>query len=110
MKERVADLERENDSLRHKIELLERELYSRSPSKSTTRSKRSAMPGRFDSLDYSFNRSGSDIENVAGKLDRLQLQSNPTPSPSNRMARSSGKPRKLTSRQWDLGPESMYED
>ncbi|KMU71879.1 conserved hypothetical protein, variant [Coccidioides immitis RMSCC 3703] len=84
--ERVDELERENDMLRTRIAALERELLNRSPTKkNTTTSKKNTIPGRFDSLDYSFLKADSDTENssltISKKLGRLRLGENLPSSP-----------------------------
>ncbi|EER26605.1 kinesin, putative [Coccidioides posadasii C735 delta SOWgp] len=84
--ERVDELERENDMLRTRIAALERELLNRSPTKKTiTTSKKNTIPGRFDSLDYSFLKADSDRENgsltISKKLGRLRLGENLPSSP-----------------------------
>nr|KMM72778.1 hypothetical protein CPAG_09070 [Coccidioides posadasii RMSCC 3488] len=84
--ERVDELERENDMLRTRIAALERELLNRSPTKkTTTTSKKNTIPGRFDSLDYSFLKADSDTENgsltISKKLGRLRLGENLPSSP-----------------------------
>ncbi|EEQ32012.1 putative succinate--hydroxymethylglutarate CoA-transferase [Microsporum canis] len=99
--ERINELEAENDALRRKIELLERELLSRSPTKKT-RSKKNTIPGRFDSMDYSFTPANeSDIENSQLDMKKFNMKSSPLAQ--------TGKPKKLTTRQWDLAPEGTYD-
>ncbi|EFE36259.1 uncharacterized protein ARB_05198 [Trichophyton benhamiae CBS 112371] len=99
--ERINDLESENDALRRKIEQLERELHSRSPTKKT-RSKKNTIPGRFDSTDYSFIPANeSDTENTQLDMKKFNIKSSPLAQ--------SGKPKKLTTRQWDLAPEGAYD-
>ncbi|EGD95178.1 kinesin family protein [Trichophyton tonsurans CBS 112818] len=99
--ERINDLESENDALRRKIEQLERELHSRSPTKKT-RSKKNTIPGRFDSMDYSFIPANeSDIENTQLDMKKFNIKSSPLAQ--------SGKPKRLTTRQWDLAPEGAYD-
>ncbi|KAK2858525.1 hypothetical protein FQN49_004649, partial [Arthroderma sp. PD_2] len=99
--ERINELEAENDTLRHKIEQLERELLSRSPTKKT-KSKKNTIPGRFDSMDYSFIPTNeSDVENSQLDVKKLNLKSSPLAQ--------TGKPKKLTTRQWDLAPEGAFD-
>ncbi|KAF3492277.1 kinesin family protein [Arthroderma uncinatum] len=98
---RINELEAENDSLRHKIEQLERELLSRSPTKKA-KSKKNTIPGRFDSMDYSFIPTHeSDVENSQPDMRKLNLGSSPLAQV--------GKPKKLTARQWDLAPEGTFD-
>lgn len=115
--ERIIELERENEILRNKLANLERGLMSSSPTKKppikpVTKSKKNTIPGRFDSLDYSFVNTDSDIENSAVKrLNKLQMDENIKPSPLGLAnVRTPGKKmRKLTTRQLDFGPESMFD-
>ncbi|PGH06067.1 hypothetical protein AJ80_08235 [Polytolypa hystricis UAMH7299] len=123
--ERILSLETENQILRSRLAALEREVNSRSPTKKM-KPKKSTMPGRFNSLDYSY-ASESDVENViARKLDRLRIDQNATvgsSSPSTTptmmmMATTAATPKKvagkkyraLTSRKRDLGPESLLDE
>ncbi|WEW54970.1 hypothetical protein PRK78_000397 [Emydomyces testavorans] len=117
--ERITELERENDMLRSKIAALERDLLSRSPTKKpASKSKKNTLPGCFDSLDYSFVSTESDVENhsmaVANKkLEMLQLDKNLTSTPfiSSSKSKTPGrKMRTLTTRQLDFGPESIFDD
>ncbi|EFR05055.1 kinesin family protein [Nannizzia gypsea CBS 118893] len=99
--EKIDELESENDALRRKIEQLERELHSRSPTKKT-RSKKNTIPGRYDSMDYSFIPANeSNIENSQLDMKKLNMKSSPLSQ--------SGKPKRLTTRQWDLAPEGAYD-
>ncbi|KAK2738387.1 hypothetical protein FQN57_007064 [Myotisia sp. PD_48] len=74
-REKLDNLETENEALRRKITLLERELLSCSPVKKS-KSKKNTIPGRFDSMDYNFiaNGSGSDTENSPVRPYRLETQ------------------------------------
>jgi len=104
--ERIEELERENDILRSKIEALERELMTRSPTKKP-KSKQNLFPNRDSSLDSSSLIAGeSDVENVFHKVGQLKLSdSYKSPSVTPTPKAQGKKPRKLTARKRDLGPE-----
>lgn len=93
--------------LRNRMAALERELYSRSPT-NAPRSKKNIMPDRADSMNCSNLANGeNDVENAMTKMDQLKLKPALTPSSPVASPKSpAGKtPKRLTSRQRDLGPE-----
>ena len=95
--------------LRNRIAALERELYSSSPT-NAPRSKKNPTPNRnpADAVNYSNLAIGeNDLENTTAKMDQLKLR--PVVPPSSPVATPKSlagkKPKRLTSRQRDLGPE-----
>ena len=107
--DQISNLERENDFLRKRIASLEQELFSRSPTKKA-KSKKATLPGRYDSLGYSFASGESDVENTIGTLDGLKVDENLKPSPAATPKGLGKKQRKLTTRQRDLGPETLFDE
>jgi hypothetical protein len=93
-------LEWENDMLRSKINALERELVSRSPTRKT---KTNRIVEARDSVFEGVLAGGSDVENVLRKMRYATFEDSPIPpSPT---LKSPLKPRKMTTRKRDLGPE-----
>lgn len=96
--ERVEELENENERLRRRLATLEREMNSQSPTRKP-RAKQTS-PNKPSNL---LSRE-SDIENALQRMNQLHLTdgmfipSSPT-SPGK-------KPRKISTRKWDLAPES----
>lgn len=95
----MEDLENENEQLRRRIAALEREMNSQSPTRKP-RAKH-ASPNKPSNL---LGRE-SDIENALQRMNQLHLTdsmfapASPTSSPGK-------KPRKISTRKWDLGPEN----
>ena len=94
----TEDLEAEKDTLRRKIESLERELQSRSPTRSA---KKPPLSPRFGQ---------DELAPIVNKIDGMRLQENKnsemetyTPSKAKTSAR---KVRKLTAKKWDLMDEN----
>ena len=94
----TEDLETENNALRRKIESLERELQSRSPTRSV---KKSPLIPRFGQ---------DELVSVTNKFNGIQLKENKssemeanTPSKAKTPVR---KVRKLTAKKWDLMDEN----
>ncbi|KAI1926407.1 hypothetical protein LOZ60_003620 [Ophidiomyces ophidiicola] len=113
----IDDLERENEVLRNRIAALERALNASSPTKKpTTKTKKNTIPGRFDSSDYNFIHADdiAERDTIAAnkKLGTLRVDENSKPIPlALSKAKTTGrKMRKLTTRQLDFGPESMFEN
>lgn len=95
----MDEIERENEQLRRRLAVLEREMQSQSPTrkpraKHVSPTKSSNMLGRE-----------SDIENALQRMNQLHLTdsmfapASPTSSPGK-------KPRKISTRKWDLAPEA----
>ncbi|KAI9808942.1 MAG: hypothetical protein M1827_007116 [Pycnora praestabilis] len=89
--QRANELENENASLRRKLNLVERELRTRSPTK---KQKSFALPVMATNVNH-------DIENAMFKLNGMSLEAktqelSPAKTPGK-------KQRKLTTRKWDLG-------
>jgi hypothetical protein len=100
--------------LRNRIKALERELNTRSPTKSG-KSGRNVLHDSVASLDCSdLGSAESDIENAVMKIGQLKLQANGLTSPT--QTRSPGAkyakkpPKRMTTRQRDLGPETSADD
>lgn len=103
--EQVEELEFENDQLRSKITALERELNCRSPSKKS-KSKNIALE---TSRNANLLGRESDIEVALRKMDHLKLADSMFKGPP--AADSLGKKqRKISTRKWDLAPESDLEE
>ena len=99
--ERIQNLEWENDMLHSKIKALERELLLRSPTKKTKTNK--IIQARDSVFEGGLVSGENDIENVLRKMRYAKFEDNPLPpSPT---LKSQGKPRKMTTRKRDLGPE-----
>lgn len=103
MDERVVELERENDILRHRLAALEQELVCCSPTRKP-KAKQNLFSPRDSSLDGSVASRESDLENIFQKVNTLKLTED-YQSPSTTPKASAKKPRKLTARKRDLGPE-----
>jgi hypothetical protein len=108
--ERARELEQENSMLRNRIKVLERELNTRSPTKSG-RSGENVLHDSVASLDCSNLGSGeSDIENAVMKIGQLKLQADGFTSPTQpgSLGAKAAKrlPKRMTARQRDLGPET----
>ncbi|GLI72861.1 hypothetical protein PoHVEF18_001045 [Penicillium ochrochloron] len=103
MNDRVEDLENENEQLRRRLAILEREMNSHSPTRKPRAKHAAPSPSR------TANRLGreSDIENALQRMNQLNLTdsmfSPPSPTPK---SSSPGKTRKISTRKWDLAPES----
>ena len=94
---RTTELENENESLRRKLDALERELQCRSPSKSHGKSRLSSP-----SKDY-----GSDVLGTAMlKLNGMSLTDATEPGRQSPGKTPGKKMRKLTTRKWDLMDEN----
>ncbi|KAI9844029.1 MAG: hypothetical protein M1837_005964 [Sclerophora amabilis] len=93
--ERIVELEDENDALRHKLVLLERELQGRSP----TKSKKALSPV------FNLHSEDTDVENM--KSDFSDMMVHQINEPSQGSKTPGKKIRKLTTRKWDLGPEEL---
>ncbi|KAJ5103498.1 hypothetical protein N7532_004027 [Penicillium argentinense] len=97
--ERVEELEQENDQLRRRLAALEREMNSQSP----TRKPRAKQisPSKASNL---LSRE-SDIENALQRMNQLHLTdsmflpASPSSSPTK-------KSKRISTRKWDLAPES----
>ncbi|KAI9757916.1 MAG: hypothetical protein M4579_003252 [Chaenotheca gracillima] len=99
----VEELENENDSLRRKLAILERELQGRSPTK-----KNKILTPIFNTSRQSSN--ASDVENRLSDFSDLTVHGTGETTPSKaqtKMQTPGKKTRKLTTRKWDLGPEEM---
>lgn len=96
--ERVEELENENEQLRRRLATLEREMNSQSPSRKP-RAKHTS-PNKPSNL---LSRE-SDIENALQRMNQLHLTDSMfTPSSPTSPGK---KPRKISTRKWDLAPES----
>lgn len=96
--EKVEELEHENDQLRRRLAALEREMNSQSPTrkpraKHTSPSKPSNLLGRESDIEHALQRM-----NQLHLTDSMFIPASPT-SPGK-------KPRKVSTRKWDLAPES----
>lgn len=91
---RVEDLEAENETLRRKLDTLERELQSRSP----TRSARKAAQPQPAIMD--------DHGTTLFQLNCLALNSEKSLGLSPSLGKTPRKVRKLTARKWDLCDEN----
>lgn len=103
--ERVDELERENEYLYSKIAALERQLHAQSP----THKPKTAPAIRESNGDFSLlSNESSDLENVLQKASTFKLaeeyQSTPKAKTASTAA-SARKPRRITARKKDLGPE-----
>ncbi|KAJ5750231.1 hypothetical protein N7533_007259 [Penicillium manginii] len=96
--ERVEELEDENEQLRRRLATLEREMNSQSPTRQP-RGKH-ASPNKPSTL---LSRE-SDIENALQRMNQLHLTDGMF-SPSSPTSPGK-KPRKISTRKWDLAPES----
>ena len=103
-------------------------MNTRSPTKRTTRStKKNTVAERYCSSDFGFESGDDDLETTMKKMKRLEIDENTVPciggvkkraaqaqtqtqtlphmqTPTQK-AKRSGKPRKLTTRKWDLAPD-----
>lgn len=104
----ITDLETENEALRRRFEALERELQSRSPTKSRQKP-------RIPSLALADIRlaagSGSGIEALGSALSKLNGLGLTDPAEARSPEKTPGKTpgikgRKLTTRKWDLMDEN----
>lgn len=108
--DRVEELEDENQQLRNKIALLERELTGRSPTKKSKsrplNSENTLMPTSPTKCKTNITIvRESDIENALRRMDQLKLVDN-IYSPATPATQTPGKKqRKIATRKWDLGPE-----
>ena len=98
-------MERENEVLRSKLALLEREALTQSPTRQPR--TKNLFQERDTSLGHNFSSGESDIEN---SLRTMKINESNTTKPTIApMAptpkTASKKPRKLTTRKWDLAPE-----
>jgi hypothetical protein len=103
MDEKVSELERENDILRHRLATMEQDLVCRSPTRKP-KAKQNLFNTHDSSLDSSLGGRESDLENIFQKVNTLKLAED-YQSPSTTPKASAKKPRKLTARKRDLGPE-----
>ena len=100
----AEDLETENEALRRKIESLERELQSRSPTRSAKKPPLSPRVGQ------------DEFGPVLSKFDGMRLKENESggvgmKTPGKAEVRTPGrKVRKLTARKWDLMDEREMDD
>jgi len=96
----ALDLETENEALRRKLESLERELRSQSPTRSAKKAPLSTRAGQ------------EEFGPILSKLDGLQVDENDerainAKTPSKAEAKTPGrKARKLTAKKWDLMDEN----
>lgn len=106
--ERVEELERENDFLRSRLAALERQLNVQS---SPTRKPKSRTTAIRDShLDYDssiLSNESSDLENMFQKVNTFKVTESYSSlsKPKASMASNIKKPRRVTARKKDLGPE-----
>ncbi|OOQ82926.1 kinesin family protein [Penicillium brasilianum] len=102
--ERVEELENENEQLRRRLAILEREMSSHSPTRKP-RAKQ-ALPSPIRTA----NRLGreSEIENALQRMNQLNLTDSmfSPPSPTPKSSSPGKKTRKISTRKWDLAPES----
>lgn len=102
--ERVEELENENEQLRRRLAILEREVSSHSPTRKPRAKHTPSSPSR------TANRLGreSDIENALQRMNQLNLTDSmfSPPSPTTKSASPSKKTRKISTRKWDLAPEN----
>ncbi|OAX84124.1 hypothetical protein ACJ72_01513 [Emergomyces africanus] len=113
--DQIAALEQESASLRMRLASLELELYSRSPTKKATKSKKNTVPQpRQDSLDCNFASCESDVENSLMKLQYLNLdpeaKRNPESMPMPKKVTPARRQRMMTTRQRDFAPESVLDE
>lgn len=102
--ERVEELENENEQLRRRLAVLERETSSHSPTRKPRAKHAPSSPSR------TANRLGreSDIENALQRMNQLNLTDSmfSPPSPTPKSASPGKKTRKISTRKWDLAPEN----
>lgn len=106
--EQMDELQRENDYLYSKIAALERQLHAQSPTH-----KPKAAPAIWESNgEFSLlSNESSDLENVLHKASTFKLAEEYQSSPKSKTATtaaSARKPRRLTARKKDLGPEDDF--
>lgn len=105
MNDRVEDLENENEQLRRRLAILEREMNSQSPTRKPRAKHAPPSPSRTTA-----NRLGreSDIENALQRMNQLNLTDSmfSPPSPTPKSSSPAKKTRKISTRKWDLAPES----
>jgi hypothetical protein len=104
MNDRVEDLENENEKLRRRLAIIEREMSSQSPTRKPRAKHVPSSPSR------TANRLGreSDIENALQRMNQLNLTDSmfSPPSPTPKSSSPGKKTRKISTRKWDLAPES----
>ncbi|CRG92582.1 Kinesin-like motor protein 9 [Talaromyces islandicus] len=103
--ERVEELERENEYLYSKIAALERQLHAQSP----THKPKGAPAIRESNGDFSLlSNESSDLENILQKASTFKRAEEYQSTPKARTACTAAnprKPRRVTARKKDLGPE-----
>jgi hypothetical protein len=101
----VEELERENDYLYSKIAALERQLNAQSP----THKPKTTPAIRESNGDFSLlSNESSDLENILQKASTFKLAEEYQSTPKAMTvttAASARKPRRVTARKKDLGPE-----
>jgi hypothetical protein len=104
MNDRVEDLENENEQLRRRLAILEREMNSHSPTRKPRAKHAAPSPNR------TANRLGreSDIENALQRMNQLNITDSmfSPPPPTPKSSSPGKKTRKISTRKWDLAPES----
>lgn len=105
--EKIEELERENEILRSKLALLERDALTQSPTRQP-RSKNVFQEKNTTSLGRGFSSGESDVENALSAMKVGDDITKPTIAPMAPTPKTtSKKPRKLTTRKWDLAPEDQ---
>lgn len=95
---RIEELESENETLRRKLEALERDLQAQSPTRSARKKPPQTPPAALD-----------DCGTTLFKLNALSLSHENGVGSSPLKATPGRKVRKMTARKWDLGDENELE-
>lgn len=96
--DRVTELESENEQLRRRLDALEREINSRSPTRS------SKKPQQFTTPRKTLSSGDDELGTTLFKLNAMSLTpKEPKMSP---VGKKTPKIRKLTARKWDLMDEN----
>jgi hypothetical protein len=108
--ERVEELERENDFLRSKLATLERQLNTQSsPTRKPNPSRATAIRDSDFDIDHSILSSeSSDLENMFQRVNAFKVAetyNSPSKPKAVTTSASAKKPRRVTARKRDLGPE-----
>lgn len=102
--EKIEELERENEMLRSKLALMEQDALTQSPTRQPR--TKNVFQEKDTSLGRNFSSGESDIENSLSNLNVNESSTKPTIAPMAPTPKAaSKKPRKLTTRKWDLAPE-----
>ncbi len=102
--ERIVELEAENERLRRQLDLLEREINSRSPSRVSKKAQHLASSTPREKLSNADAADDDDLGTTLFKLNAMNLS--PKAPRSSPVGKTPGKKiRKLTTRKWDLMAE-----